>query len=60
VVEGVEYLGADSIVACRAGGAPIAVRVPRAVDCAAGAPVRLSWDPAAEHHFDAATGARIN
>ena len=59
-VESIEYLGADSIVACRAGAEAITVRVPRAVDYAAGAAIRLSWDPAAAHHFDAATGLRIN
>ena len=58
VVEGVEYLGSDSLVACRAGDEPVTVRVPRAVGYAAGAAVRLSWDPAAAHYFDAATGLR--
>jgi sn-glycerol 3-phosphate transport system ATP-binding protein len=60
IVESVEYLGADSIVACRAGGELLAVRVPRAAPCEPGAPVRLSWDPSAAHYFDAATGVRIN
>ncbi len=60
VVEGVEYLGADSLVACRAGAEPVTVRVPRAVAYAAGAAVKLSWDPAAAHYFDAATGLRCN
>jgi len=59
-VESVEYLGADSIVACRAGTEPITVRVPRAVRYAAGAPVKLSWDPSAAHYFDAASGLRTN
>jgi sn-glycerol 3-phosphate transport system ATP-binding protein len=59
-VESVEYLGADSIVACRAGAELMTVRVPRAVNYAAGEDVRLSWDPAATHHFDAATGLRNN
>ena len=59
-VESVEYLGADSIVACRAGAESITVRVPRAADHAAGAAVRLSWKSDAAHYFDAATGRRIN
>jgi sn-glycerol 3-phosphate transport system ATP-binding protein len=58
VVEGVEYLGADSIVACRAGTEPLAVRLPRAAHFDAGAAVKLSWTPDAAHHFDAATGLR--
>ncbi len=59
-VESVEYLGADSVVACRAGAESITVRVPRAVHYAAGAQVRLSWEAAAAHRFDAATGLRVN
>ena len=58
VVEGVEYLGADSIVACRAGTETLTVRLPRAAHLAAGAAVKLSWSPDATHHFDAATGLR--
>ena len=58
VVESVEYLGADSIVACRAGAETLTVRVPRAAHYAAGAAVRLSWNPQAAHYFDAATGLR--
>jgi sn-glycerol 3-phosphate transport system ATP-binding protein len=57
-VESVEYLGADSIVACRAGLEALTVRMPRAVQFAAGTPVKLSWNPEAVHHFDAATGLR--
>ena len=60
VVEGVEYLGADSTVTCRAGGEPLTVRVPRAVPYGPGAAVKLSWDPSAAHYFDAASGTRID
>jgi len=59
-VESVEYLGADSIVACRAGTEPVTVRVPRAVRYEAGTPVKLSWNPSAAHYFDAASGLRTN
>ena len=59
-VESVEYLGADSIVSCRAGSESVTVRVPRTAGHAAGAAVRLSWDPGAAHYFDAASGKRIN
>jgi sn-glycerol 3-phosphate transport system ATP-binding protein len=60
VVESVEYLGADSIVACRAGAESLAVRLPRAVRYDAGAAVKLSWNPDAAHRFDAATGQRCS
>jgi sn-glycerol 3-phosphate transport system ATP-binding protein len=59
-VESIEYLGADSIVACRAGSEAITVRVPRAAGHAAGEAVKLSWESGAAHFFDAATGKRIN
>ena len=58
VVESVEYLGADSIVACRAGTEALTVRMARAVHYAAGTAVKLSWSPEATHTFDAATGLR--
>ena len=58
VVESVEYLGADSIVACRAGAESLTVRVPRAAHFAAGTAVKLAWNPQAAHFFDAATGLR--
>ncbi len=57
-VEGVEYLGADSVVACRVGTEMLSARVPRAAQVAPGAQVKLSWSPQAAHHFDAATGRR--
>jgi len=58
VVESVEYLGADSIVACRIGSEALSARLPRAAHFAAGAAVKLSWNPEAAHRFDAATGLR--
>jgi sn-glycerol 3-phosphate transport system ATP-binding protein len=57
-VENVEYLGADSIVACRAGSETLTVRLPRAAHLAPGAGVKLSWHSTAAHYFDAATGLR--
>jgi sn-glycerol 3-phosphate transport system ATP-binding protein len=60
VVEGVEYLGADSIVSCRAGTESVTVRLQRAAHLAIGTPVKLSWKPEATHHFDAATGLRCS
>ena len=58
VVENVEYLGADSIVACRAGTESLTVRLPRAAHLAPGTRVKLSWSSAAAHYFDATTGLR--
>ena len=38
----------------------MAVRVPRSAGYAAGAAVKLSWNPSAAHYFDATTGLRTN
>jgi sn-glycerol 3-phosphate transport system ATP-binding protein len=57
-VESVEYLGADTIVACRIGDEPLLVRAPGRVDLAPGAATRLSWTRDATHFFDAASGRR--
>ena len=56
----VEYLGADSIVTCAAGAETIAVRAPGRVELAEGDPVRLAWSPNAVHHFEAASGRRLD
>jgi sn-glycerol 3-phosphate transport system ATP-binding protein len=53
-VESVEYLGGDSLVACRVGGERVAVRAPGSVGLARGDSAWLSWAPAAQHYFDAA------
>jgi len=64
VVESLEYHGADSIVACRAGEDTILARVPKARLAgrvpAAGDRVRLGWDRAGEHYFDDATERRCD
>jgi sn-glycerol 3-phosphate transport system ATP-binding protein len=57
-VESVEYLGADTIVACRIGDEPALVRAAGRVELAPGAATRLSWREDAIHCFDAATGRR--
>ena len=51
-VAGVEYLGADSLVACRLGTTTLAVRVAGSIGLAPGAPAWLSWAPGAQHLFD--------
>jgi sn-glycerol 3-phosphate transport system ATP-binding protein len=57
-VQSVEYLGADSLVAARAGEQPLLVRVPGHARFAEGDTIRIGWDPDQEHHFDEPTGRR--
>jgi sn-glycerol 3-phosphate transport system ATP-binding protein len=57
-VESVEYLGADSLVAARAGEQAMLVRVPGQARLVEGDNVRIAWDRASEHHFDSQTGRR--
>jgi sn-glycerol 3-phosphate transport system ATP-binding protein len=52
-VDSVEYLGGDSLVSCRIGGQPVAVRVAGSVALARGDATWLRWAPAAQHYFDA-------
>jgi sn-glycerol 3-phosphate transport system ATP-binding protein len=54
-----EYLGADSLVACRAGGRELIVRQEGRVQLTTGERVHLSWPPAESHFFAAASGRRI-
>ncbi len=58
VVEGVEYLGADSIVACAIAGEKVLVRAPGRVTLAPGSETRIAWPAEATHVFDAAPGRR--
>jgi sn-glycerol 3-phosphate transport system ATP-binding protein len=57
-VETIEYLGADSLVAATVAGQRVLVRVPGRAAVRANDEVRLAWDRAHEHHFDAQTGGR--
>jgi sn-glycerol 3-phosphate transport system ATP-binding protein len=57
-VTAIEYLGADSIIACAFGTEPIVVRAQGRVELAVGAEVGLAWPPQAVHRFDAASGRR--
>jgi sn-glycerol 3-phosphate transport system ATP-binding protein len=59
-VEAVEYLGADSLVTCRAGAHAIAARVAGRTGLASGDRTRASWARGAQHFFDAASGARLD
>jgi sn-glycerol 3-phosphate transport system ATP-binding protein len=56
-VENVEYLGGDSLLACRVGAHALAVRVPGTVALRPGEAAWLTWSPGAQHYFDA-TGTR--
>jgi sn-glycerol 3-phosphate transport system ATP-binding protein len=53
-----EYLGADSVVTCKAGSETIAARLDGRVPLRAGENVRLAWPPEAIHLFDRASGRR--
>ena len=57
-VESVEFLGADSLVAARAGAQSMLVRMPGHARLAEGDNVRIAWERDREHHFDSQTGRR--
>ncbi len=59
VVDAVEYLGADTILSCRAGEQSLLVRHPGEVYFDKGTAVHLDWEKAAEHHFDRESGQRL-
>jgi sn-glycerol 3-phosphate transport system ATP-binding protein len=50
-VESVEYLGGDSLLACRIGLQPLAVRTQGNVGLARGDTAWLTWAPGAQHYF---------
>jgi sn-glycerol 3-phosphate transport system ATP-binding protein len=58
IVKAVEYLGADSIVICEAGGEPVAVREDGLSRRRPGEHVQLVWRPEQVHHFDAESDRR--
>jgi sn-glycerol 3-phosphate transport system ATP-binding protein len=58
-VESVEYLGADSIVACRFGTEIVTARLPGQVSLGRGSEAKLAWDAEAVHLFDATSGLRV-
>jgi sn-glycerol 3-phosphate transport system ATP-binding protein len=59
-VTSAEYHGADSILTARVGQESLLLRAPGKLHLGAGAAVRLAWDPASMHLFDAATEARVD
>ena len=52
-VDTVEYLGGDSLVACRVGSQHVAVRVGGSVGLSRGDSTWLDWRESAQHYFDA-------
>ncbi len=54
-----EYLGADTVLACRAGKSDFLARLPGRTALAAGATVHFAYAADAVHLFDAASGARL-
>ena len=59
VIESVEFLGADSHLACRIGGERLLVRASGLIDLAPGAGIGVDWAAQAVHLFDARSGRRI-
>ena len=59
-VTSAEYHGADSILTVRVGGETLLLRAPGQLRLAAGSAVRVGWDAALEHVFDAASGRRVD
>jgi sn-glycerol 3-phosphate transport system ATP-binding protein len=57
-IDGIEYLGADSLLSCRVGSESLTARVAGRVGLRRGDTTRLRWAPGALHIFDGATGVR--
>jgi sn-glycerol 3-phosphate transport system ATP-binding protein len=57
-VEGVEYLGADSLLTCRIGAQALVVRVAGRTGLSPDDITRVSWARGAQHFFETATGKR--
>ena len=55
-----EYHGADSILTVRVGQESLLLRAPGQLRLAEGAAVRIGWEPASVHLFDAASGRRVD
>ena len=59
-VTSAEYHGADTVVLVRLGEESMLVRAPGQLALAAGAPVRLAWEPRDMHLFDSSSGMRVD
>ena len=59
-VTGLEYLGADTLIACKVGTSEVIVRQEGKARLAVGDRVYLAWPESDNHWFDAQTGSRRN
>jgi sn-glycerol 3-phosphate transport system ATP-binding protein len=59
-VTSAEYHGADTIVTARVGQESLLLRAPGQLRLQTGTLIRLGWDPASVHLFDAASGTRVD
>ena len=59
-VETVEYLGADTLVACRVGSQTVVARLPGRARFAVGDGVSLDWARDRQHVFEISTGHRVD
>ena len=57
-VLGLEYLGADSLIACKVGNREWIIRESGKIQLSAGARVHLTWPAAETHWFQSRTGKR--
>jgi len=58
-VAATEYLGADTLIACRSGEQAITLTVKGKADVSAGDHLKLNWKPEHIHLFDAGDGKRM-
>ncbi|RJR40875.1 MAG: ABC transporter ATP-binding protein [Desulfobacteraceae bacterium] len=59
-VIGLEYLGADSLIACRLGECEMVIRESGRIRLTPGEKVDISWPPSESHLFEAASGRRLD
>lgn len=59
-VMAIEYLGAEALVTCALGSHTLCARTRGSLAPAVDAMASISWDPAAAHVFDAASGQRLD
>jgi sn-glycerol 3-phosphate transport system ATP-binding protein len=58
-VDSVEYLGADTLLACTLGAARIVVRLPGAARHRAGDRIEIGWAAESQHLFNVSDGRRV-
>jgi sn-glycerol 3-phosphate transport system ATP-binding protein len=55
-----EYLGADSLIACRLAGRETTIRLSGKIRLEPGERIHLNWPAAESHLFEAVSGRRCN